>query len=48
MRKMGEGAETESLRIGRYVMGLLRSQLVPDLKMFVDTLNPRLYLTLMH
>ena len=40
--KIGEGAETEVLRRGRYAMGLMRSQLVPELKLFFNMSKPQI------
>ena len=39
--KMGDEAETETLRRGKYAMGLMKSQLVPDLKLFIDMSKPQ-------
>ena len=39
--KMEEHAETEDLRREKYIMGHIRSQLVPDLKIFLDISKPK-------
>ena len=39
--KMGVGAETEVLRRERYAVGLMRSQLVPEFKLFLDMSKPQ-------
>ena len=41
INKMGEGATTEKLRIERYIMVHVGSQLVPELKVFLDVSKPQ-------